>query len=245
MNRPAAPTGTSPGGATERIALMRTGALAAAMAGGFGLVVLVLAGSAAVSGLAALGTLAAGAIGYALGRRDGGMPARIRLQMFRVADDLAQYRAFTRLLRDQGARIIESTGEAATVIVTGLREIDDALDRIQAALAAGAGADGEELRGLLRTAGAPIVDMMGQLQFQDVTQQQIDFLSRLSLIVDQHMIDLARQLGDRRSADRIGNFKEMFNKALNDCVMNSQRDDHHVAAGLDLREGSGPNVEMF
>jgi len=101
------------------------------------------------------------------------------------------------------------------------------------------------LTSLVNAIGAPVVGMLGQLQFQDVTQQQIAFLSRLSRIVDQHMIDLAREMGDRRSMDRVGNFKDMFNKALDDCVMSSQRDDHHVAAGLDLHESNGPKIELF
>jgi hypothetical protein len=245
MNRRAATTGTTPNGTNDRFALMRMAAVAAAMAGGFALVIMAAVGSTAAAGLAAMVSLAVAAIGYGLGRKDGGMPAAVRLRMFRVADDLAQYRAFTRLLRDQGARITESTGEAASVIVTGLTEIDANLDRMRALVDRAAADDGEELRTLLEAAGAPIVDMMGQLQFQDVTQQQIAFLSRLSLIVDQHMIDLARQLGDRRSMDRITNFKDMFNRALDDCVMSSQREDHHAAVGLDLREASGPKIEIF
>jgi len=87
--------------------------------------------------------------------------------------------------------------------------------------------------------------MLGHLQFQDVTEQQIGFIARLSLILDDHMLSLARNLGDRRSEDRIGRFRDMFDQALGDCVMASQRDDHHMASGLAARETVGPKLEMF
>ena len=87
--------------------------------------------------------------------------------------------------------------------------------------------------------------MLGKLQFQDVTQQQLMFLGRLSMVVDDHMAELARLLGDRRSLDRTSRFQEMFDRALNDTVMVSQRNDHHDAAGIDLFEPSGAKIEMF
>jgi hypothetical protein len=86
---------------------------------------------------------------------------------------------------------------------------------------------------------------LGHLQFQDVTQQQIGFLSRLLLLLDDHMVQLARQMDDRRAMDRVGRFKEMFDQALGDCVMDSQRDDHRSASGLAMREDAGSNLEMF
>jgi len=52
-------------------------------------------------------------------------------------------------------------------------------------------------------------------------------------------------MDDRRAMDRVGRFKEMFDQALGDCVMDSQRDDHHSASGLAMREGTSPRLEMF
>ena len=232
-------------GTRDRFAVTRIGAAAAALAGGSATAIVAFGGGAAAVVLASLVSLAGVAIGYSLGRRDGPTPDAVRRLMFLVADDLAQYRAFTRLLRDQGGRITESTSAAAMVIVAGLMAMDANVERLRALADRTADLDVGELRSLIEALGAPVVDMLGQLQFQDVTQQQIAFLSRLSLIVDQHMIELASRLGDRRSLDRIGNFKEMFDRALDDCVMSSQRDDHHAAVGLDLAEASGPKIEIF
>ena len=164
---------------------------------------------------------------------------------FRVAGELAQYRAFTRLLRDQGARIIESTSGAATVIVAGLSEMDAAVDHMRMIAERGSSDDGTELRSLVEASAPRLIGMLGHLQFQDVTQQQIAFLSRLSLLVDDHMVQLATHLGDRRAMDRVGRFKELFDEALGDCVMDSQRDDHHAASGLGLREDVSLKLQMF
>jgi hypothetical protein len=224
---------------------MRAIAVAAFVAGSSATVTMAIGGGGVGAVLASFASLAGVGAGYVLGRKDGSMPKTVRMLMFRVADELAQYRAFTRLLRDQGTRITDTTHEAATMIVAGLREMDANIESLRTAVGRMAFDEAKELRSTLDAIGAPAVEMLGQLQFQDVTQQQIAFLSRLSLIVDQHMIELARQLGDRRSMDRVGHFKEMFNKALDDCVMSSQREDHHAAAGADLSEASGPKIEMF
>jgi len=238
MTDPAAPD-------SERLVLMRMGAAAAAVAACVALAVLAFDGTGVAAGFVALLSLGGVMMGYGVGRKVGPMPSLIRMRMFRVADELAQYRAFTRLLRDQGERITASTSEAATAIVMGLREMDANIARMQAIVERDAAGGTNELQSLVDAVGAPVVGLLGQIQFQDVTQQQIAFLSRLSLIVDQHMIDLARQMGDRRSMDRVGNFKEMFDTALENCVMTSQRQDHHTAAGLDLQEARGPKIELF
>jgi hypothetical protein len=65
------------------------------------------------------------------------------------------------------------------------------------------------------------------------------------VILDDHMMRLASQLGDRRAKDRVAGFKEMFEQALADCVMASQRDDHHAASGSSIREDTGLKVELF
>ncbi|MCF8483259.1 MAG: VTT domain-containing protein [Rhodospirillum sp.] len=229
----------------ERTALMWLGAAAVCLSVCAALAVMTFDGTVMAAVLAALMSLGGVGLGYRAGRKLGPMPSLIRMRMFRVADELAQYRAFTKLLRDQGERITTSTGEAATAIVLGLREMDSNITRMQAIVAGDAVGGANELQTLVDAVGAPVVDLLGRLQFQDITEQQIAFLSRLSLLVDQHMIDLSKQMGDRRSVDRVGNFKDMFDRALDDCVMTSQRQDHHAAIGLDLKESRGPKIELF
>ncbi|MDR3514205.1 MAG: hypothetical protein P4M00_00185 [Azospirillaceae bacterium] len=194
-------------------------------------------------------------LGYVMGRRHGAYPGRIHQLMIRIAEELAQYRAFTRLLRDQGTRITETTGDAARMIVTGLCDMDAKVALVVARIEADLpGPAGDPLQRMAVAIGDAVVDMVGQVQFQDITRQQLAFLSRLSHVVDAHMIDLAGQLGDPRSLDRGGDlwsldrvakFKGMFAQALADCVMTSQRDDHHVASGLDRKEPVAPKIELF
>jgi hypothetical protein len=231
---------------TEKVALIWRGAAAVVLSGSSAAGAAVLGGGPAAIALAACAALAGITIGLLLERTHSARAAKAaRMLMFQVADELAQYRVFTQLLRDQGARIIESTSGAATVIVAGLSEMDAAVDHMRLLVEHGASDDCAELRSLVDAVGAPVLGMLGNLQFQDVTQQQIAFLSRLSLLLDDHMMQLAAQLGDRRVLDRIGKFREMFDQALGDCVMDSQRDDHHAASGLAMREDTGLKLEMF
>jgi hypothetical protein len=193
--------------------------------------------------------IAAGLVGLAgqvLGFRNGPLPASIRLLLFHVVDNLAQYRAFTRLLRDQGKSITQATGTAAENIATVMTDMDITLETLAAAVRRdGVGFNQDLLVSELGRIRAPIIGILSVLQFQDLTQQQFAFLNRLSVILDEHMMRLSRQLGDRRAKDRITGFKEMFERALADCVMASQRDDHHAASGLSTREDPGPKVELF
>ena len=201
--------------------------------------------------VAAAATGTAGLAGQLLGFRRGPLPGNIRMLLFHIADNLAQYRAFTKLLRDQGQSITGMTGEAAENIAVVLTDMDVTLDHLSAAVQRdGSGFDRELLVGELRRIRGPIVGILSKLQFQDVTQQQFAFLNRLSLILDDHMVQLAGQLGDRRASDRVAGFKEMFEHALADCVMASQRDDHRAAYAERDTEGrvtedQGLKVELF
>jgi len=186
---------------------------------------------------------------FLLGRRRGAAErdAAARRTQFHVADELVQYRAFTRLMRDQGERVIALSAEAATALAVGLGEIDRRAAALAARLATlpAEPPDPAALHAEAVAVVEPMVGLFGQLQFQDITQQQLMFLSRLSLLLDDHISDMTRLLGDRRSLDRTTRFKELFDRALGDTVMSSQRHDHHVATGVDLFESAGPTVELF
>lgn len=220
--------------------LRRRPVLAMAAAGCLAALTAALPGDAWAVALAAVVGAASVALGVRLGAEQQARETRLRL--YRVADELVQYRAFTRLLRAQGDRISGLTGEAALALAEGLKTMDDRA----AAVADRLGALGhDQLRAEAVAITEPMVDMVGKLQFQDVTQQQLGFLARLSLILDDHMAELSRLLGDRRSLDRTSHFKELFDQALNDTVMTSQRNDHHSAAGMEFFESSGPAIELF
>lgn len=213
-------------------------------AGGTGLLGALLLGGAygpAVTAIAAAGALWAG---IRIGDRR--RARAVQMHLYRVADELVQYRAFTRLLRSQGQRIIDLSGESAIAIAEGLRDMDERAARCAERLETmDEAADARELRAEVHAITAPIVDMVGRLQFQDVTRQQLMFLSRLSLLLDDHIGELCRVLGDRRSLERTTRFKELFDAALDETVMASQRNDHHDAAAVALFEQSGPAIEIF
>jgi hypothetical protein len=196
--------------------------------------------------VAAIGAGLAGFAGQFLGFRHGPLPSAIRLLLLHVVDNLAQYRAFTRLLRDQGQSITRTTEAAAENIAGVLTDMDVTLEALATAVHRdGADFDRDLLVSELRRIRGPIIGILSVLQFQDMTQQQFSFLNRLSLILDEHMTRLANQLGDRRATNRVAGFKEMFEHALADCVMVSQRDDHHAASGSSMREDPGLKVELF
>ena len=183
------------------------------------------------------------------GKRQGRaeIEAEVRRKQYRVADELIQYRAFTQLMRDQGQRIVDLSEQSVTQLATGLVEIDRRLIGLTARLADPTGADShpDQIQAELDAMAAPIPGLLAALQFQDVTRQQLMFLSRLSEMFDAHLTELTRLLGDRRSLDRTIRFKEMFDQALDETVMRSQRHDHQVAAGLEPSEPAGPRVELF
>lgn len=210
-------------------------------------------GATFVSGAAAaapVGLIAAVSLmlGDRLGERRSRAQARLRHD--RATDELVEYQAFTRLLRAQAERISGMTGDAARVIAEGLREIDDRAERLAKALgnASENQCDAEAVKSLKIEAeaiGAPIMTMLAELQFQDVTQQQLMFLSRLSLLLDDHIAELRRMMDDHRSPEPATRFKDLFDAALGDTVMASQRNDHHSAQGAGLEEDSGPMIELF
>ena len=186
------------------------------------------------------------AIGYVLGHKDGPTQESVRSLMLRISSELVQYRTFTRLLRDQGVRITESTSKAAAIIVSGLTEMDANIHRMKTLIdCTDPSKDLNELRSLTDVLSTPMVRILEQLQFQDITQQQIVFLSRLSLLVEQHMLDLANHLDNQQAMDRIVTFKEIFERAHDDCVMDSQRDDHHAAVDINVSAKDGVKIEMF
>lgn len=163
---------------------------------------------------------------------------------YRIADELVQYRVFTRLLRDQNARVCATSEEATLSLALGLRQMSDQLETLAQHIRSGA--DPTVVLAEIEALGEPLSELLGRLQFQDITQQQLMFLSRLSVLLDDHIAELLHVLGDRRSLERTTRFKELFDKAFEHTVMASQRHDHSVAVGLSpLDAPLGQVVELF
>ncbi|ABC23131.1 hypothetical protein [Rhodospirillum rubrum] len=231
MDQSKPPREGSPSTPFPRIALAAgcVAALATAVAGPFGPL--------------CAGIAAAAAFFYAH-RHSAQQQARLhQRKQARVAEEVLQYRTFTKVLRDQGLRISDMTEKAALTLGSGLQEMDAGVSAALAGIEGGA--DPVQLRDEVAAIARPLVPMLGTLQFQDVTRQQLMFLSRLSILLDRHVEDMAEVLGDRRSVDHAPRFKDLFDQALEDTVMTSQRNDHHGASGVDVVEASGPAVELF
>jgi hypothetical protein len=153
--------------------------------------------------------------GYVLGSRGVGSSPATRELLFHVADELANYRAFTRLMRDQGERIAETGASGGALIVGAVTAMDRGLIQLAVEIERGGGdLDRSEIAARLRAATGPASDVWRALHHQDMTRQQIAFLNRLSLILDDHLANLSGQLGDRRGLDRCGRFAESVDKAL-------------------------------
>ncbi|GEO81333.1 hypothetical protein ROR02_14640 [Pararhodospirillum oryzae] len=191
--------------------------------------------------LAGLAVVCALALGHAAGQREArGLARRVG---FRVADELAQYRAFTRLLRDQNQRIAHQTEDATLVLLEGLRDIDQWVQDLRSHLESGG--DPVLLARTLEPLTPRLMALLGTLQFQDITRQQLEFLTRLSVLIDSHIDDLSRLLGDRRTQDRLERFQDLFARALDDTVMVSQRLDYLAATGGGAADADAPPLELF
>jgi hypothetical protein len=185
----------------------------------------------AVGGL--LPAFAGALVSLGVGLAVGGLGVRReRMVRERIVADLTDYRLFTHLMRAQSDRIVDLTTEAARSIHAAVADLD-------AGHADGANA---------RPEAAPpdlAIAIAGALQFQDVTQQQLAFLCRLSFTLDDHTNELAAALTHHRRLDHLPRFKDLFNGSVDHAVMTSQRQDHHAASGHDVVETQGPAVEMF
>ncbi len=91
-----------------------------------------------------------------------------------------------------------------------------------------------------------IMDLMSEVQFQDITWQQLGSLSQTSEMVDSHMADLRRVLSDLITVDLDrGRFLETMRGTYDSYVMASQRAGHSAASGQTVTETAGPKIELF
>ncbi|CCG42354.1 hypothetical protein [Magnetospirillum molischianum] len=160
----------------------------------------------------------------------------------RIAAELAHYQTFTDILRRQGEMVTAITESAAITLIDGLRNVDAGIDRIVADCSGNLNQNAEEIEELSRL----MILLMGSIQFQDITRQQIEQMARMSVMVDQHialahaaLADLSRQFDTTSLADKL-------DQVFADYVMAAQRDSHRAARGESTdREGIGATVELF
>ena len=90
-----------------------------------------------------------------------------------------------------------------------------------------------------------IMDLMSEVQFQDITRQQLGSLSQTSEVVDSHLADLRRALSDLTVDLNCGRFFETMRETYDNYVMASQRASHSAASGETVTETAGPKIELF
>ncbi|MBF0562304.1 MAG: hypothetical protein HQL37_09840 [Alphaproteobacteria bacterium] len=91
----------------------------------------------------------------------------------------------------------------------------------------------------------PIMELMGSIQFQDITRQQLQHLSTASMLVDDHVEAMCRVLEDTSSVPEIIPLQTLMEDVFNRYVMASQRDSHREAGGQTAMEDGGPKIELF
>ena len=91
----------------------------------------------------------------------------------------------------------------------------------------------------------PIMELLGSIQFQDITRQQLQHLSTASALVDSHIEVLRGLLLDTSSIPEIEPLRTSMEDVFSRYVMASQRDSHREASGQKAVENTGPMIELF
>lgn len=96
---------------------------------------------------------------------------------------------------------------------------------------------------------APIMAMMGSMQFQDILRQQIEQLVKMSVEVGNHMSMLSDFLKGEGDIEQFATLAERLNALSASYVMDGQRDDHHKAFRGGIESGYGgtaaAKIELF
>ncbi|OLP61799.1 hypothetical protein BJF93_19080 [Xaviernesmea oryzae] len=95
--------------------------------------------------------------------------------------------------------------------------------------------------------GAPIMAMMGSIQFQDIVRQQIEQLISMSSEVDTHMRLVGDSLEDGACAAEFETLAQRLEAMSGAYVMENQRQDHRTAMGQADAGGAAavPKIELF
>lgn len=114
------------------------------------------------------------------------------------------------------ANIVETLDSLAENVTTLLTHQRDVLQKVET-----------ENEAIAR----PILDMMGSVQFQDITRQQIEQIATMSSTVEGHMEQLAVGLSDPVHLENLEPISQKLDALFASYVMDSQRNTHRAAQG--------------
>jgi methyl-accepting chemotaxis protein len=91
----------------------------------------------------------------------------------------------------------------------------------------------------------PIMQLIGSIQFQDVTRQQLQHVSRSMEMIGRHSQQLGRILRESQVEHESLGIEAEIAALLAGYVMSQQRNIHNRGIGADAAEDKGPLVELF
>ncbi len=92
---------------------------------------------------------------------------------------------------------------------------------------------------------APIMQLIGSIQFQDVTRQQLQHVSQSMDMIGRHSHQLGLNLQTDRLDQETFGIEAEIAASLAGYVMSQQRNIHNQSIGADAAEDKGPLVELF
>jgi len=90
-----------------------------------------------------------------------------------------------------------------------------------------------------------VMELMAEIQFQDITRQQLEALARTSEMVDSHVEGIQNVLFDLTADVDHGLFLDAIRDVYDGYVMESQRRSHGVAGGQAVPGDAGLRIELF
>ena len=91
----------------------------------------------------------------------------------------------------------------------------------------------------------PIMALIGSIQFQDVTRQELQHVSQAMEFVAIHSEQLSVVLQDLGNDHDIDGIQAAITDLMTRYVMSQERNVHNAAIGSGEREDKGPLIQLF
>jgi len=91
----------------------------------------------------------------------------------------------------------------------------------------------------------PVMALVGSIQFQDVTRQELQHVSQGMGFLAKHSGHLCAALEDSESGQDIQSVHVAITELMEHYVMSQERNIHHAATGSSEREDKGPLIQLF